>query len=288
MFHCNHYIVLSGSAQIKRLTPSPLTPSELSEHRHVQVLQISLHWRLHPPPRPYPQRLLLRPQYGNHNYNVRLPHRAHGPSLIKRISMQAARLIMLAAGSGIAPMYQILMKLRDHRSDDMTRLDLVYSNSTEEDVWLREELEILAKELDVLRVYHVITRLSIVAFIGLLDGTVTCTYHIVTRSGSNDLKLTILPFFTSTSSLHQSPLSLPQPPQPLSQSTLVSPTSYTHLIPSVGRLDTVLLAKLLPSASDLADSLYRILICGPASFNHNMTNYMREMGYREEAVFVFK
>ncbi|RUS33166.1 hypothetical protein BC938DRAFT_472811 [Jimgerdemannia flammicorona] len=76
------------------------------------------------------------------------------------IVLIAARLIMLAAGSGIAPMYQILMKLRDHRSDDMTRLDLVYSNSTEEDVWLREELEILAKELDVLRVYHVITRVS--------------------------------------------------------------------------------------------------------------------------------
>ncbi|KAH8551152.1 hypothetical protein BGW37DRAFT_52127 [Umbelopsis sp. PMI_123] len=47
---------------------------------------------------------------------------------------------MIAAGSGITPMFQLLHKIINN-SEDKTKVNLLYCNRTEDDILLREELE---------------------------------------------------------------------------------------------------------------------------------------------------
>ncbi|KAJ3066173.1 NADH-cytochrome b5 reductase, partial [Quaeritorhiza haematococci] len=53
-------------------------------------------------------------------------------------------LTMLAAGSGITPMYQILLHLEATRPIYPTKAHLIYTVTRMEDVWLRTELEEIA------------------------------------------------------------------------------------------------------------------------------------------------
>ncbi|KAH7301612.1 hypothetical protein KP509_23G034600 [Ceratopteris richardii] len=52
---------------------------------------------------------------------------------------------MLAGGTGITPMYQLIRKVLDD-PDDLTQIFLIYANRTEEDIMLRKELDKLAEE----------------------------------------------------------------------------------------------------------------------------------------------
>lgn len=52
---------------------------------------------------------------------------------------------MIAGGTGIAPMYQVLTAILTN-PEDKTKVSLVYANVTEEDILLRPELEKFAKE----------------------------------------------------------------------------------------------------------------------------------------------
>jgi cytochrome-b5 reductase len=59
------------------------------------------------------------------------------PNLCKKIGM-------LAGGTGITPMYQIIRAIcEDDR--DTTEISLIYANRTEEDILLRDELEAMAR-----------------------------------------------------------------------------------------------------------------------------------------------
>jgi len=46
---------------------------------------------------------------------------------------------MLAGGTGIAPMYQILQAA--HKNQDISKFILLYSNKTQEDILLKKELD---------------------------------------------------------------------------------------------------------------------------------------------------
>lgn len=63
---------------------------------------------------------------------------------------------MIAGGTGITPMYQILTAiLRD--PEDKTKVSLVYANVTEDDILLKEELNKMAREHpDRFKVYYVL------------------------------------------------------------------------------------------------------------------------------------
>jgi cytochrome-b5 reductase len=63
---------------------------------------------------------------------------------------------MIAGGTGITPMYQVLKyALEDSGSDDKTKFTLLFGNMTENDILLRDELEQLAKSHpDRLKIYH--------------------------------------------------------------------------------------------------------------------------------------
>lgn len=63
---------------------------------------------------------------------------------------------MIAGGTGITPMYQVIQHiLRD--INDGTQITLLFGNVTEEDILLRKELEELAsRRVGMLKVYHVL------------------------------------------------------------------------------------------------------------------------------------
>ena len=62
---------------------------------------------------------------------------------------------MLAGGTGITPMYQVINAiLRD--PSDRTQLSLVSANVGEDDILLRKELDTLAATHDNFRVYYVL------------------------------------------------------------------------------------------------------------------------------------
>lgn len=65
---------------------------------------------------------------------------------------------MLAAGSGITPMYQLLRTIWNN-SEDKTKVTLLFSNSREKDIVLREELEQLERQRPAqLKVIHTLTQ----------------------------------------------------------------------------------------------------------------------------------
>lgn len=75
-----------------------------------------------------------------------LEYKGHGSFEIKRAGSrvqqaQIKNVGMLAGGSGITPMLQILRDVQKHSSTDFTRLALIFANQTESDILLRTELE---------------------------------------------------------------------------------------------------------------------------------------------------
>ncbi|CAG8508166.1 7361_t:CDS:2 [Paraglomus brasilianum] len=67
------------------------------------------------------------------------------------------QIVMLAAGSGITPMYQIILKQSTIPTTERTAIHLVYVNRTEHDIWLKSELD-KQNEEDYLTTDYVLTR----------------------------------------------------------------------------------------------------------------------------------
>lgn len=61
---------------------------------------------------------------------------------------------MIAGGTGITPMYQIMTAIA-RNSDDKTQVNLIYANVNEEDILLRKELDAMAK-LPNFKVHYVL------------------------------------------------------------------------------------------------------------------------------------
>ncbi|KAI6189612.1 NADH-cytochrome b5 reductase 3 isoform X1 [Aphelenchoides bicaudatus] len=74
------------------------------------------------------------------------------------IAFKAKNIGMLAGGTGITPMLQIIKDILKHQ-DDPTKIWLLFANQTEEDILLREELDHLAKEhVDRFHVWYTVDR----------------------------------------------------------------------------------------------------------------------------------
>ncbi|KAL2842863.1 hypothetical protein BJX68DRAFT_278185 [Aspergillus pseudodeflectus] len=82
-----------------------------------------------------------------------------GPKGAMTYSSQYAQTIgMIAGGTGITPMYQVIRAICEDESD-ATRVSLLYANNTEEDILMREELESLAKKFpEKFEVRYVLSR----------------------------------------------------------------------------------------------------------------------------------
>jgi len=72
------------------------------------------------------------------------------PNLKKRIGM-------IAGGTGITPMLQVIQEILKN-SDDKTVVDLVFANQSEADVLLRNELDLLALRHSNLKVHYTIDK----------------------------------------------------------------------------------------------------------------------------------
>lgn len=60
---------------------------------------------------------------------------------------QKANLGMIAGGTGITPMLQVIRRVFDDKSTDKkTKIALIFANQTEEDILLKDELDKIAKE----------------------------------------------------------------------------------------------------------------------------------------------
>lgn len=72
----------------------------------------------------------------------------------------ASRIGMIAGGTGITPMLQIIRAIIRGRprngGSDRTRVDLVFANVTQEDILLKEDLDQLAQEDPHFNVYYVL------------------------------------------------------------------------------------------------------------------------------------
>lgn len=67
----------------------------------------------------------------------------------------AKKLAMVAGGTGITPIYQVVQAiLKD--AEDETEMYVVYANHTEDDILLREELDAWAKKHDKFKVWYVV------------------------------------------------------------------------------------------------------------------------------------
>lgn len=73
----------------------------------------------------------------------------------------AKRLAMIAGGTGITPVYQVIQAVLRNQPEDTTEMHLVYANRTEDDILLREELDRLAREYpNRLKVWYVVSRVK--------------------------------------------------------------------------------------------------------------------------------
>lgn len=75
-----------------------------------------------------------------------------------KVKHEVKNFVMIAAGSGITPMYQIASAiLRD--TEDKTKCHLLFANRTEYDILLINELDALAaRHPDRFYIYHVLSR----------------------------------------------------------------------------------------------------------------------------------
>ncbi|OEL30884.1 Nitrate reductase [NADH] 1 [Dichanthelium oligosanthes] len=74
---------------------------------------------------------------------------------------QVRRLAMIAGGSGIAPMYQVIQTVLRDQPEDRTMMHLVYANRTEDDILLCDELDRWAAEYpERLKVWYVVDQVK--------------------------------------------------------------------------------------------------------------------------------
>ncbi|THU66226.1 hypothetical protein C4D60_Mb05t11910 [Musa balbisiana] len=85
-----------------------------------------------------------------------IEYAGHGNFLVDGKHRSARRLAMIAGGTGITPVYQVIQAvLRD--PEDRTEMHLVYANRSEDDILLRDELDGSAREHpEQLKVWYVI------------------------------------------------------------------------------------------------------------------------------------
>lgn len=84
--------------------------------------------------------------------------KVRGPKGAMRYSPNMVREFgMIAGGTGITPMLQIIRAIQRGRSSgDKTKVTLIFANVDEKDILLKEEIEQLAKDDDKFRAYYVL------------------------------------------------------------------------------------------------------------------------------------
>ncbi|TPX36156.1 hypothetical protein SmJEL517_g01418 [Synchytrium microbalum] len=144
----------------------------------------------------------------------------------------ARHIILIAGGSGITPFYQILLSIEAKQPIFPTRSTLIYSARTVEDLWLRKDIDTIARRSA-----------------GRIAANYVISKHISKHQRIPNLKL---PYG-----------------QRLTRQTL------ELLLPAV--LDLENESTIRVNEDGVLD--YVVMICGPESFNKDVSCWMKELGY---------
>lgn len=96
----------------------------------------------------------------------KLQYLGNGKFSIKKLRKDPPQIVnvkkvnMIAGGSGITPMLQLITEILK-KTDDNTQLALLYANQTESDILLRDDIDVLAaKHQDKFKVWYTVDRAS--------------------------------------------------------------------------------------------------------------------------------
>jgi nitrate reductase (NAD(P)H) len=90
-----------------------------------------------------------------------IEYAARGGFVVNGVRRFARRLAMVAGGTGITPVYQVIQAVLRDQPDDDTEMHLVYANRTEDDMLLREEIDRWAAAHPArLKVWYVVSKVA--------------------------------------------------------------------------------------------------------------------------------
>ena len=75
-------------------------------------------------------------------------------------NLKANKIGMLAGGTGITPMYQVMQYIHRNRDTDKTEISLIFANKTEKDILLKDELKEMVENNENIKVYHTVEKLE--------------------------------------------------------------------------------------------------------------------------------
>ncbi|KAF9106418.1 hypothetical protein BGX29_009574 [Mortierella sp. GBA35] len=194
------------------------------------------------------------------------------------------RIVMVAAGSGITPMYQILRALHDQQHPTQQHLyearvgqfweadevDLIYCNRTTDDIWLRQELQQIGSSRRLNEEEGggedeemVITDMTAGMTFG--DGV------LKDRSTSSSSSMMTRTIVRVQHVLSSSPITA-------NQATLLH---HPHHRFHTGRRITLDLLRSTLQQSQDQDEHLQILVCGPPLFNKDVSSMLNQLGYTD-------
>jgi nitrate reductase (NAD(P)H) len=90
-----------------------------------------------------------------------IEYAGRGAFVVNGERRRARRLAMVAGGTGITPVYQVIQAVLRDQPDDGTEMHLVYGNRTKDDMLLREEIDRwAAAHPDRLKVWYVVSKVA--------------------------------------------------------------------------------------------------------------------------------
>ena len=75
-------------------------------------------------------------------------------------SLKVSKIGMLAGGTGITPMYQVMQYIHRNREMDKTEISLIFANKTEKDILLKDEFKEMVENNENIKVYHTVEKLE--------------------------------------------------------------------------------------------------------------------------------
>lgn len=74
--------------------------------------------------------------------------------------LNVSKIGMLAGGTGLTPMYQLLRCIDENREKDQTKVSLIYANKTENDILLKSELDAMCEHNENIKIYYTISTIA--------------------------------------------------------------------------------------------------------------------------------
>ncbi|KAF9391100.1 NADH-cytochrome b5 reductase-like [Podila verticillata] len=203
------------------------------------------------------------------------------------------RVVMIAAGSGVTPMYQILQQYhaelmarrdreeeeeeeegeeqRQEQAQDQVELDLIYCNRTRADIWLRQELHSFSKPVRKETVSKSGDDVGVRTFVRvqhILSSTDMSPSDLVQPSDQDDGRDQSEEQSVATSSGRVTP-------------QILQETLRSHY--SAWKVETSSADMAALSLEEEEEEPVQIVICGPEAFNRDVVAMLAQLGHSNES-----